>query len=418
MTESIIPDYEKTGSSEPLPPGWTQHLAPSGHLYYYHKETRVSTYKRPIHDSEGSKLNNTVLLEETKVLEKSGEKSGLLEKNRSYPIGRERSRYGKTDRPKYKYPIAKAFPWVRVITKRRCQFVHNPETGVSLWVPPEEVYAAMIEEKKNGKDFSENLEGSEELSSESEESLNSFDTKDSSDVYHDEENEIREEDSCNEPSTGLDHTEYTENDIAWQLEGMENNGMIYIENEMEMMEEEKALQFKTMLQELDVNPYHPWDQEVSKISMDPRYFLINTMKGRKDLFEEFCRERIAQQKKEIELRPKRDPKISFITLLQIPQTSKMYWHEFRRKFKKEQEYKDFGMNDKEREKLFRAYQEQMKYDSKRKEKDFYALLKETSTVTKNTTLLSLPDEVLCDLRYAVIPSEKLEEYIEKYTQSL
>ena len=33
--------------SQPLPPGWTEHKAPTGHTYYYNDETKESTYKRP-----------------------------------------------------------------------------------------------------------------------------------------------------------------------------------------------------------------------------------------------------------------------------------------------------------------------------------------------------------------------------------
>ncbi|QSL67022.1 hypothetical protein MERGE_001409 [Pneumocystis wakefieldiae] len=409
---------QKTASFEPLPPGWTEHLAPSGHLYYYNKATRVSTYKHPCVGALPQKSGNASSSAASAGLQRSADRASLWGESSGLPVAGGPPRRLKADRPKYKFPIANAFPWVRVITKRRCQFVHNQETGVSLWVPPADIFAAMAEENKNGHPLNKILSRSEESSGSSSGHSYSSDTDDSSDVSPNDENPASADDLCNDPSAGLDHTEYTENDIAWQLECMENDGIMNIESGIGISDEERALQFKTMLQELDVNPYHPWDQEVSKIAMDPRYFLINTMKGRKDLFEEFCRERIAQQKKELEFRPKRDPKISFITLLQIPETSKMYWHEFRRRFKKEQEYKDFGTNDKEREKLFRAYQEKMKCDSRKKERDFYQLLKETSTVTKNTTLLSLPDEVLCDLRYAVVPSEKLEEYIDKYTQNL
>ncbi|KAJ5665806.1 uncharacterized protein N7477_008254 [Penicillium maclennaniae] len=31
----------------PLPPGWSEHRAPSGHLYYYNAATKQSTYTRP-----------------------------------------------------------------------------------------------------------------------------------------------------------------------------------------------------------------------------------------------------------------------------------------------------------------------------------------------------------------------------------
>ncbi|KDN52249.1 hypothetical protein K437DRAFT_254440 [Tilletiaria anomala UBC 951] len=34
-------------SQPPLPQGWTQHVGPQGQIYYWHKETKTSTYKRP-----------------------------------------------------------------------------------------------------------------------------------------------------------------------------------------------------------------------------------------------------------------------------------------------------------------------------------------------------------------------------------
>jgi hypothetical protein len=37
-----------TSASPPLPPGWTEHTAPTGHKYYYHAATKKSTYKRPV----------------------------------------------------------------------------------------------------------------------------------------------------------------------------------------------------------------------------------------------------------------------------------------------------------------------------------------------------------------------------------
>jgi len=37
-----------TSALPPLPPGWTEHTAPTGHKYYYHAATKKSTYKRPL----------------------------------------------------------------------------------------------------------------------------------------------------------------------------------------------------------------------------------------------------------------------------------------------------------------------------------------------------------------------------------
>ncbi|KAG5519453.1 hypothetical protein PMAC_002080 [Pneumocystis sp. 'macacae'] len=404
--------------SEGLPPGWTAHLgeffvalelltkvAPTGHLYYFHKATRKSTYIRPLPDASG--VETGVIIPPPPPLSLSQAQLDQPLTKSSFP--------NVLGIPEQSFPIANAEPWVRVVTRRQRQFVHNPETGVSLWTPPKEVLSAMHEEEKGNNPLNGLFGYSEQSSSEYDSSEDIYSSDNASDASVDPNSSVNANPDAF--STTLDNTEYTEDDIAWQLAAMGNNDF-NTESVKELSKDEKIQQFKEMLRELDINPYHPWDQEISKIMMDTRYLLIDTMKERKELFEVFCKESIVEQRKEAESRPKRDPKISFITLLQDPRTPNMYWHEFRRKFKKEQEYKDYGLNDKEREKLFREYKEQMKYDIKKKEQDFQILLRTTPSVTKETTLFSLPDEVLSDLRYAVIPSEKLEEYISKYTRTI
>jgi len=41
------PLYTMAEGLPPLPPGWTEHTAPTGHKYYYNTTTKKSTYKRP-----------------------------------------------------------------------------------------------------------------------------------------------------------------------------------------------------------------------------------------------------------------------------------------------------------------------------------------------------------------------------------
>ncbi|KAG4305257.1 hypothetical protein PORY_001427 [Pneumocystis oryctolagi] len=410
-------------SVPPLPPGWTEHLAPTGHLYYFHRATKKSTYIRPSVDAVEARTNFIIpppppIPSDQPVIESNSSHVSNVPAQISFL--NQLIRKKAPDRPKYRFPISNAKPWVRVVTRYKRQFVHNPETGVSLWIPPPQVLSAMIDEKKINNSLNNSSENFDQSLNESDSFDENSDDSDISDAFSSDSD--GSSDSSNNTSSSAvpvvpDGTEYTEDDIAWQFAAMENNSFDTVP-EINLTKDERIKKFKEMLQELDIDPYHPWDKEVLKIMEDPRYLLINTMKERKELFQTFCKEFIAQQKKEAESRPKRNPKISFITLLQDPRTPNMYWHEFRRKFKKEQEYKEFGLNDKEREKLFRAYQEQMKYDNKKKEEDFQTLLKTTTSVTKDTTLSSLPDEILSDLRYAVIPSEKLEEYINKYTQTL
>ncbi|CCJ31106.1 unnamed protein product, partial [Pneumocystis jirovecii] len=348
--------------SEELPPGWTAHLAPTGHLYYFHKATRKSTYIRPSVDTPAAAAQ--VIVPPPPPLPSPPIQSDQLVTGSSFPnvsgipeqlsfLSRF-SREKVQDRPKYRsVHMTCAHCSCFQVTRRRRQFVHNLETGVSLWVPPEEVLLAMHEEEKNNNPLNSLFGYSEQSSSEYDSSDFTLDSDDASDASNPNVSANASHDAF---FTTLDNTEYTEDDIAWQLAAMENNDFGAAPAQ-ELSKDEKIKQFKEMLHELDINPYHPWDQEVSKIMMDPRYLLIDTMKERKELFEAFCKESVAQQKKEAESKPKRNPKISFIALLQDPQTPNMYWHEFRRKFRKEQEYKEFGLNDKEREKLFRAYQE-------------------------------------------------------------
>jgi hypothetical protein len=42
-----IDTFAMASGLPPLPPGWTQHTAQTGHKYYHHASTKVSTYKRP-----------------------------------------------------------------------------------------------------------------------------------------------------------------------------------------------------------------------------------------------------------------------------------------------------------------------------------------------------------------------------------
>src|SRR5271169_3307572 len=39
--------FAMTEELPPLPHGWTQHISPTGHKYYYNASTKKSTYKRP-----------------------------------------------------------------------------------------------------------------------------------------------------------------------------------------------------------------------------------------------------------------------------------------------------------------------------------------------------------------------------------
>lgn len=104
-----------------------------------------------------------------------------------------------------------------------------------------------------------------------------------------------------------------------------------------------------------MNPYGTWDSELNKIIDDDRYTALDTTKKRKEVFLEWCKERIAFLKAEKEKEKKVDPKIPYLEFLVEKATGKLYWPEFKRKFRKEKEMKDLKLSDKDKEKLFRDY---------------------------------------------------------------
>jgi hypothetical protein len=110
-----------------------------------------------------------------------------------------------------------------------------------------------------------------------------------------------------------------------------------------------------MLSEYQVNPYSTWDLEMPRIVEDPRYVLIHTTKARKEVFTNWCRERIAELKVEKEKTRKLDPMIPFWAFLKENANTKLYWPEFKRKFKKSSGMKDNKLADKDKEKMYREY---------------------------------------------------------------
>lgn len=110
-----------------------------------------------------------------------------------------------------------------------------------------------------------------------------------------------------------------------------------------------------MLNDYKISPYSTWDNEMPRIVEDTRYVLITTTRRRKDIFTEWCRDCIAKLKTEKERVKKVDPKIPFWAFLKENASTKLYWPEFKRKWKKVPEMKDTKLTDKEREKLYRDY---------------------------------------------------------------
>lgn len=95
-----------------LPPPWTEHVAPTGHLYYYNSVTLESTYIRPL--SLSSFLPPSLSAAPTKPAKKKKEKPA-------------------------KKTLVPDSTWIRVLTNRGNVFFHNSDTKESTWEVPKEI---------------------------------------------------------------------------------------------------------------------------------------------------------------------------------------------------------------------------------------------------------------------------------------
>lgn len=171
---------------------------------------------------------------------------------------------------------------------------------------------------------------------------------------------------------GLDQpVEFDEDDIAYQLSAMGqdyelNNGEYgeeqdgSLEEGLEapaLTEEYSNALFKDMLDDYNINPYTTWEKiiEAGQIIEDERYILLHTMKSRKETWSEWSREKIQRLKEQRERGEKKDPRIHYFSFLQSHASQKLYWPEFRRKYKNEPALRDPKLSDKDREKSYREY---------------------------------------------------------------
>ena len=312
----------------------------------------------------------------------------------------DRRRPSLADRPRTKHAIPNCEAWILVRTKLGRRFVYNLDNGESYWKFPPEVMRCVIEydrmerEKREKKERSAGGEhGEETVATDQDLPVAEADTaaqpkpampvvggrgdKDDSDEY--EEVEVTDDEDEGNPSKrqkledgNVDDTvEFNEDDIAYQLAAMgqeygldpgeygdgEDQGWEEGAEGLPLTEEDSDALFRDMLEDHHVSPYTPWENIVDegKIVEDDRYTVLPNMKTRKDVWAKWTRDKTQQIKEQRAKEEKKDPRIPYLAFIQKYATPKLYWPEFRRKYKKEVEMKDVKVSDKEREKWYRDY---------------------------------------------------------------
>jgi len=186
-----------------------------------------------------------------------------------------------------------------------------------------------------------------------------------------------------------------------------------------------GVEFCAMLTDHHISPYTPWEKLLAdtgpeSIVLDDRFTMLPSTRVRKAFWDHWARDTIAFQKVERERKAKsgevEDPRVSFLEFLRKEASTKLYWTEFRRKFKKSPEMSAKGLTDKEREKLYRDFVSRLKLPERKQREDFQALLQSLSEqILENWNAgKGLKILVKGDVRYAALPHVAREQVIEEF----
>ncbi|KAI1789556.1 hypothetical protein LXA43DRAFT_892736 [Ganoderma leucocontextum] len=417
----------------PLPPGWTEHIGPTGQSYYHNVQTQESTYVRP--------LPTFPIIPQAAVP----------------PAAAPPAKKAKKEKPLVKTPVP-GTPWLRVITTEGNTFYTHTGDKRSVWTVPEEIKDAVetLEQEEAVRKAEDTRKAKEERAREveriqsevtemvgkrkAEESVPVDEYVATKKVKVDEEEEDEEEDEEGEESEEEDWQREAAAQLAAEAEEEERRK----EEETKQQEEEarklkeaekqkgsaqlnmpqrvdlsldeaKAL-FKTLLREKDVNPLHPWDTSLPLFVSDPRYVLLPSVSARREAFDEYCRDRareLRQSKVKVE-KEALNPQQEFERLLKEEvKSTRTSWTEWRRQWKKDRRFYGWGRDDREREKRFRDYLkelgEQKRAAAQKAEADFFALLGESGLAKPGAVWKEIKKNLAADPRYDAVGSSSLRE---------
>jgi hypothetical protein len=462
-----------SSTDESLQEGWTAHKAPSGHTYYYNSSTKQSTYTRPEKPVDQPLQIDFNATEPEPAIPgqygpvnrfsqamNGGSGQGVFTGGRSY---QERSRQHQNDRPKSRKPIVNCAPWVLVMTKMKRRFVYNSETNESFWKFPQDVMLAVIEmerlereEKERGETIAEqgnksDLRDGPIATAAPRPRTASMENEDSDEYEEVEVTDDEDGGDAADPASKRPRTEepavagpveFNEDDIAFQLAQMgEDYGLDpgefdnpdaegdYVEGEegLPLTWEDSEALFRDLLDDFKIHPYTTFDKliEDGLIINDDRYTVLPNMAKRKEVFTTWSTDRIhelqAKKAQEAEERRKRDPRVLYLKYLQDRASLKLYWPEFRRKYRKDDEMRDNSFPDKDREKLYREYTARLKMSESDRKDDLAKLLREASRqghIHRETTFESLPNEVLRDVKFHALPTKLREDLLDTLIPTL
>ena len=366
------------------------------------------------------------------------------------------------DRPRRKRAILDCEPWILVTTRLRRRFVYNSETDESFWKFPKHVMLAVITMEKIDRDRKMEQEhqaaaidpastdpGPEPLpaiASNPQGGLGQRSESPGSDEESYEEVEVTDDEDPDATNSAKRHKtddasqpqqiEFDEDDIAYQLAAMgEDYGLdpeeydageeATIDGEaagLPLSDDDAQALFRDMLDDYRVNPYKTWESVIERGEFieDSRYTVLPNIRARREAFSTWSGDRIREIKENRAHEEQKDPRVGYMRFLHNFATPKLYWPEFRRKYKKEPEMRDAKLADKEREKIYREHISRLKLPESVRKSDLGKLLRKIplGDLNRSSTLDTLPHTILTDIRFISLPSSSSHVIIQEHINTL
>ncbi|KAG0660642.1 hypothetical protein C6P46_004505 [Rhodotorula mucilaginosa] len=197
---------------------------------------------------------------------------------------------------------------------------------------------------------------------------------------------------------------------------------------MEVDQVEAAALFTVLLSEKEINPMAPFETELPKFVTDPRYHAVKGQKERRDLFDQFCKDKIREQRaakrRAAESGIKVDPLTAYRQLLSTTVTStRTHFSDFKRQHAKDARFREFGKMEGEREKEFKKWLrelgERKRAEAERAEREFGEMLRLDGQIKSGDKWAEVKKRHASDPRYAAVNSSSLREQLfEKHLASL
>lgn len=378
----------------------------------------------------------------------------------------DRGRREPQDRPRSKHAIPDCAPWVLVKTKLGRRFVHNPGTNESFWKLPQEVLKGVIEFDRLERERKEREERGEEPEEPSKgapvekptsppdrneitereptagierpEGAEDSDEYEEVEVTDSEEEEGQPSKRARTDSLGAQErpVEFTEEDMEYQLAAMgEEYGLDPAEygepgeedweegaQGLPLTEADAEALFRDLLDDYNINPFTTWENviEEGRIVEDSRYTAPSNMKTRREIFSIWSRDRIKDVQERKKKQEKQDPRIKYLAFLQEYATPKLYWPEFKRKYRKEPEMKESHLSDKDRERFYRDYISRLKLPESTRKSDLSTLLKSAPVhvLNRSSNIEALPTLIVTDIRYIALSPRVRNPMIGAYISTL